>query len=181
MSKQRSGAQYLDATSGTARKLPDKPQKLDFSRDDLDTLRSIQQLYRIPALARGVVQVGCSDEAEDDEIPERPKTASGRDAVWSDAAIETERLHQKLIARVEKRSQIMANVRKLRSLNHNTTSGNSMDAEDDGDIAEEIDLMRLADDDDIDDEKIDSDVCEERIPEDLPFMTGATADEYIGC
>lgn len=134
-------------------------------------------MCRIPALARGVVQVECTDEIHNDEIQERPKTASGRDAVWSDAAIETERLHQQLIARIEKRNQIASKVRQLRHRGTSIASNSAVKgAERDGDIAEEIDILRLSDDEEMDDE-----ICDEEIAEDLPFARSPTSDEFIGC
>jgi hypothetical protein len=74
---------------------------LELSKADMDLLKSVQQHYRIPGVASGVVHVANPPSYDDDEINEelpRPKTASGRDAAWSSIEVQTTLLERALVA-----------------------------------------------------------------------------------
>lgn len=76
-------------------------EELELSKEDLALLQSVQQHFRVPGLARGVVAVTNTPSHDDDAINEelpRPKTASGRDAAWSDAEVQTTLLGRALVA-----------------------------------------------------------------------------------
>eukprot|EP00038_Savillea_parva_P026431 m.54007 g.54007 ORF g.54007 m.54007 type:complete len:233 (+) comp7500_c0_seq1:473-1171(+) len=85
----------------------DVSEDLALSKADMELLASVQQHYRIPAVARGVVKVqsalspdadGGEEEEDIVELLPRPTTASGRSAAWSDVEVQTTLLERELVA-----------------------------------------------------------------------------------
>eukprot|EP00039_Didymoeca_costata_P027968 m.19605 g.19605 ORF g.19605 m.19605 type:complete len:176 (+) comp6628_c0_seq1:239-766(+) len=133
---------------------------LELSREEYALLQSIHEMYRIPAVARGFVTPLCSDGNEVEmELPERPKTRSGRNAAWSQTEAETVALARKLASgrgtEVEDKVDLGKN------------SGTSQEVQKDANTDEIEDLVQnilVLDDNKHDDD----DSVEEILDEDIP-------------